>query len=188
MGERDIIALLVKLFEKHGISYILTGSFAGSFWGHPRATHDVDFVVGIQSPNKAKILTLLKGLDDSFEVDLSQAERAIERHGQFNIFYPDILLKIDFWVAGDNDFEKAKFKRRVFAKLFGKNIAIVSAEDLVLTKLSWIKVVYSDRHFRDCVGILEMQKGKLDESYLTKNAKKLGVTELLAEARAGKYY
>ena len=188
MGERDIIALLVQLFEEYNITYILTGSFACSFWGHPRATHDVDFVVEINSPQKAKILSLLSKLGKQFEVDLSAAETAIDHRGQFNIFYPDILLKIDFWVAKNNEFEKNKFKRRVFVKLFKKNVAIVTAEDLILTKLSWVKQVYSERHFRDCVGILEVQKGKLDEKYLHENAKKLSVEKLLAEAQSGKYF
>lgn len=188
MGERDIIALLTKLFEKNKISYILTGSFAGSFWGHPRATHDIDFVVEIKSPEKGKISSLLKELGNDFDVDLSQAETAIDRHGQFNIFYPENLLKIDFWVAENNEFEKNKFKRKISVDLFGKQVAIVSAEDLILTKLLWNKKVYSDRHFRDCVGILEMQKGKLDEKYLRETAKKLGVTKSLNEARKSKWF
>ncbi|MBI3559033.1 hypothetical protein HY085_01440 [Candidatus Gottesmanbacteria bacterium] len=188
MGERDIIALLVALFEKYKISYILTGSFAGSFWGRPRATHDIDFVVEIKSPEKTKVLSLLKELGHEFDIDPSQVERAIDRRGQFNIFYPENLLKIDFWVAKDNEFEKNKFKRKISVDLFGQKIAIVSAEDLILTKLSWCKEIYSDRHFRDCVGILEMQKGKLDEKYLSENTKKLGITKFLAVARKGKYY
>lgn len=188
MGERDIIALLVGLFDKYQINYILTGSFAGSFWGHPRATHDIDFVVEIESADKKKISSLLKDLGDQFSSDPLQAETAVDQHGQFNIFYPDNLLKIDFWVAKDTKFEKNKFKRKVYTKVFGKKVAFVSAEDLILTKLTWCKEVYSERHFRDCVGILEMQKGKLDEKYLQTTAKKLEVTKLLEEARTGKYF
>ncbi len=188
MGERDIIALLVSLFEEHKISYILTGSFACSFWGHPRATHDVDFVVEIKPPEKKNFLSLLKKLGNQFEVDLSSAETAIDQHSQFNIFDKETDLKIDFWVAKETEFEKNKFKRRVYAKVFGKKVAIVSAEDLILTKLSWIKVVSSERHFRDCVGILEMQKGKLDENYLVKTAEKLGVVDLLTQAKSEKYF
>lgn len=188
MGQRDIIALLVKLFEKYKISYILTGSFAGSFWGRPRATHDIDFLVEIEESEKSKILTLLKSLDKGFSVDLSQAERAIDNHWLFNVFHSETGIKIDFWIAKDNEFEKSKFKRKIYTQVFEKRVAIVSAEDLVLTKLSWCKEVYSDRHFRDCVGILEMQKGKLDEKYLGEHAKKLEITKLLSEAREGKYY
>lgn len=188
MGERDIIALLVELFEKYQISYILTGSFACSFWGHPRATHDIDFVIEIEPPKKKNFLAFLKKLGKQFEVDLSAAETAIDEHKQFNIFYPENLLKIDFWIAKDDGFEKSKFRRRVFVKLFGKKVAIVSAEDLILTKLSWVKIAYSERHLRDCVGILEMQRGKLDKAYLLKTAGELGVSKLLTRARSEKYF
>lgn len=188
MGQRDIIALFVDLFDKFEILYILTGSFAGSFWGHPRATHDIDFVVEIEPKNKENFLAFLKALPKDFQVDFDQVERAYNQKGQFNIFYPDLDLKIDFWIINQSNFEKNKFKRRVITEVFGKKVAIVSAEDLILTKLSWVKEVYSDRHFRDCVGILERQKGYLDEKYLQENAQKLEVLDLLKEAKEDKYF
>jgi hypothetical protein len=188
MGQRDVIALLVELFEKYKISYILTGSFAGSYWGYPRATHDVDFLVEVESKGSERLISMLKGLGKDFEISFSQAENAIKTKWFFNIFHRETDLKIDFWVAKDSDFEKNKFNRKVYTKVFDRKIAIVSAEDLVLTKLRWIKEVYSERHFRDCVGILKRQKGNLDEKYLVKNAEKLGVAKLLLEARESKYF
>ena len=131
---------------------------------------------------------MLSKLDSSFSVDLRAIQNAIDRHGQFNIVHNETEMKIDFWVAKNTDFEKNKFKRKVNTKVFGRKVALVSAEDLILTKLSWIREIHSDRHFRDCIGILERQKGKLDEKYLIENAKNLGVNELLSEARKSKYY
>lgn len=188
MGQRDIIALLAKLFEKYKISYVLTGSFAVSYWGHPRATHDIDFLVELESPDKHKLLDLLSELDQGFSVDLYQAENAIDKHWQFNVFHQETSIKIDFWIAQKSEFEKNKFKRKITTEVFGEKVAIVSAEDLILTKLSWCKDVFSERHMRDCIGILEVQKGKLDEKYLRENAEALGVVDLLKQAREGKYY
>ena len=41
--------------------------------------------------------------------------------------------------------------------------------------------VTSERHMRDCVGIVEVQREKLDAKYLHRWAKDLRVTELLNE-------
>ncbi|MEK7127202.1 MAG: hypothetical protein AAB838_00560 [Patescibacteria group bacterium] len=186
-GERDIIEFLVKLFNKHGISYVLTGSFAGSYWGRPRATHDIDFLVEIEKPQTEKIISVLKDLGSEFMVDLDMAKRAIKEHDQFNVIHFSTTIKIDFWVAKDNEFEKTKFNRRLAVKLFDDNVFIVTAEDLVLTKLLWCKEIMSERHMRDCIGILEVQKGKLDKKYLNETAKTLGITKLLDQARSGDY-
>lgn len=51
------------------------------------------------------------------------------------------------------------------------------------TKLSWCKEVWSDRHFTDCVGIWQIQKGKLDEKYIASRAKALSLTELIQKVR-----
>ena len=36
---------LVRLFEKHGVQYLLVGGFAVSHYGYPRLTRDIDFLV-----------------------------------------------------------------------------------------------------------------------------------------------
>lgn len=188
MGQRDIIALLASLFDKYEVSYILTGSFAGAYWGHPRATHDIDFVVEVKQLKVTNLISVLKNLGDEFEVDFVAVKNAVKDRRQFNVIHRGSELKIDFWLAKNTRLGKSEFRRKVLVNVFGEKVAIASAEDLILTKLSWVKEVYSDRHFRDCVGIFERQKGKLDEKYLAENAKKLGVTKLLSEARKGKYY
>lgn len=187
VGERDIIEFLVKLFIKHKVSYLLTGSYAVSYWGHPRSTHDIDFLVEIEKPHGKKILAVLKDLGPEFMVDLDSAKTAIEAHDQFNVIHSDTTIKIDFWMAKENKFEKNKFKRRLAVKLFDNIVFIVRAEDLVLTKLSWCKEIFSERHMRDCIGILDVQKEKLDEKYLQKYAGELGVEKLLNQALAGNY-
>lgn len=188
MDQGDIIALLAKLFNNHKVSYILTGSFACSFWGHPRATHDIDFVINVERKDSNKLISVLKNLGDEFEVDPTAALNAIKNRWQFNIIHRESELKIDFWVAKNTELGKNEFKRKTLVKVFGEKVAIVSAEDLILTKLSWVKEVYSERHFRDCVGIFERQKGKLDEKYLAENARQLRVTNLLNQARSSRYF
>lgn len=41
-----------KTAEKYGLEYMLIGGFAVSFWGSPRFTADVNFVVRLDSLDK----------------------------------------------------------------------------------------------------------------------------------------
>ena len=46
-GQRDILITFAKLFRRFNVPYLLTGSFAVSSYGYPRATHDIDFVLEV---------------------------------------------------------------------------------------------------------------------------------------------
>lgn len=187
IGQREILINIVELMEEYKISYLLTGSFAVSYYGFPRATHDIDFVVEIHRGEKRKILVLLKRLGRGFDYDEKLVVRAIENFGQFDVFHFDSAVKIDFWIRKQDELERNKFKRSRVIKIGSKSISAVSAEDLILTKLVWCREVRSDRHLRDCVGIIKTQQKELDWKYLNFWAKKLEVTGFLAEVKESDY-
>lgn len=180
IGQRDILLNIVELMEEYKIPYLLTGSFAVSYYGFPRATHDIDFVVEIHRGGKKKILAPLKRLGPGFDYDERSVAGAVESFGQFDVFHFDSGIKIDFWIRKNDEFERNKFERSRMIKIGDKNISAVSAEDLVLTKLAWCKEIRSERHLRDCVGIIKTQQAELDWGYLNLWAKKLGITGFLA--------
>src|SRR5437588_407921 len=45
MPEPELFLLFVRPFNRAGIRYLMTGSVAAIFYGEPRLTHDVNFVV-----------------------------------------------------------------------------------------------------------------------------------------------
>ena len=45
MPEPELFLLFVRPLNRAGIRYAVTGSVAAIFYGEPRLTHDVDFVV-----------------------------------------------------------------------------------------------------------------------------------------------
>ena len=184
LGQRDLVKIFVQLLDKYKINYLLTGSLAVSFYGYPRATHDIDFIIEIQQQDSQKILKASKNLDASFLVDYLQIEEAIVNSSQFNILHPETGIKIDIWLVEQNEFEQNKFKRKKIIVIDEQKVNIISAEDLILTKLSWSKTIRSERHLRDCAGILEVQKNKIDKKYLSVWLKKLKLEKLFAEISA----
>jgi hypothetical protein len=65
-----------------------------------------------------------------------------------------------------------------------EGIYIYSPEDIVLQKLSWYKLTRggSQKQWRDVLGVLKVQFGRLDIAYLNQWARVLELTDLLEEA------
>ena len=45
MNERELLVDCLRRLNRSGVTYYLTGSMASNYWGIPRTTHDLDFVV-----------------------------------------------------------------------------------------------------------------------------------------------
>ena len=61
---------------------------------------------------------------------------------------------------------------------------VSTAEDIILAKLEWYRQggEVSDRQWRDILGVLKVQAGRLDSDHLRKWAAELGVADLLMRA------
>ncbi len=51
---------LIKLFNKHDVSYCLVGGFAVNYYGYVRATQDIDFLVSPSKENALKVMNALQ--------------------------------------------------------------------------------------------------------------------------------
>ena len=87
---------------------------------------------------------------------------------EFNFVYPESNLKVDFFVAGSDQFNKQKLARRISLDINGEKVNFVSPEDLILSKLLWYKSSHSNRQLEDAESVLKIQKDKLDFNYLKK--------------------
>ena len=179
MDQREILLAIAGLLNKHKIPYLLTGSFASSFYGYPRATHDIDFIVEVNLRSLKKLATALPSLGSSYVFSKKEFVN-VDAPTMVNVYHRKTGTKIDFWVSETNKF-KQEFGRRRKTMFDGQPLNLVSAEDLILTKLLWCMEIRSERHLNDCAGIWRVQKGKLDEHYLHRRARELSVLDLLLE-------
>jgi hypothetical protein len=154
---------VVGALERAGIPYMLTGSFASSYHGSPRATQDIDIVI---SPTPDQIRTLVKLLPDSeYYVDEDAALDAQRLEGQFNVIDFATGWKVDLIVRKSRPFSRGEFDRRDFVDFLGTKLAIATAEDVVIAKLEWAKMGESERQVEDAAGILRIRAGQLDLDY-----------------------
>ncbi|MBI5620132.1 nucleotidyltransferase [Candidatus Gottesmanbacteria bacterium] len=179
LGQRDLLVDVARSLNAHRVPYLLSGSFASSFYGIPRATHDIDFVVEIGNEQLTPLRQALEGLGREFAAMAKELARV--RYPQMvNTWYAKTGVKIDFWITDAADFS-VKYERRRSMTIGRTRVSLIAPEDLILTKLAWCKELRSERHMGDCVGIWRVQKGKLDEAYVFRRAGELSVTALLKE-------
>jgi hypothetical protein len=160
----DVFARVIGALDRIGIPYMLTGSFASSYHGSPRATQDIDIVV---APDADQIRELVRILPDTqYYVSEATALDALERQGQFNIIDFATGWKVDLIIRKSRPFSLEEFERRRFVETQGIQLAIATAEDVLIAKLEWSKLGESQRQLDDAAAILRVRAGELDLEYI----------------------
>lgn len=174
----------LRRLNRSGLGYMVTGSMASNFWGIPRTTHDLDFV--IQIPPRS-VPVLMHEFADGFFLDEQAVRAAYRPPHQFNAIDLNSELKVDFWLLKPVPFEREMFSRRRQVTYHSEPAWCATAEDTILHKLYWNSISPSDRQLGDVAGVVAVQGDALDRDYLRHWAKELGLETILAEALAGKW-
>jgi hypothetical protein len=179
--ERDALFQALDALEALQIPYMVVGSFASTFWGRPRMTHDADLVVEISAD---KVAALAQLLAPHFYAPAFVIEAAVSRRGQFNLIHLDCAFKIHLWLLKDSPYAAASFERRLPGIVFGRQVWVSSPEDVILSKLLWYQAApVLDRQFQDALEVYEIQEPYLERDYLDRWACSLGMADLLERVR-----
>jgi hypothetical protein len=181
--DRELLIDCLRRLNGAGLNYLLTGSMASNYWGIPRTTHDLDFVIQLPPSAGPKMVEAFSG---DFFLDEAAVRAAYQPPHQFNAIDRRSTLKVDFWLLKPVPFEREMFARRKRVKLFGEPAWIGTAEDVLLHKLYWNQITPSERQLGDAAGIVAVQKGALDEGYLRHWANELKVTQTLDDVLSEK--
>jgi len=180
----DPIAVAIavsRILDSLNILHTVGGSIAGSFAGEPRSTVDIDIVAAIHESQVDRLAALLRS---DFYVDAASLHRAVRDRGTTNLIHQPTQLKVDLFVAGGTPLDGQQLERRQEVVLASGRLHIHPPEDILLQKLHWYQKggETSDRQWRDILGIVRVQSGRLDLAYLDTAAPVLGVQELLQRA------
>ena len=157
------------------IPYMITGSWSSIYYGRPRASHDIDFVVELPIENTDKTIQAFSNLSETFMVQLDTIKDAIVNKNLFQTVHLPTMLKMDFWILTDQKFDKLRFSRRRKIKLFGKLMDMATPEDTIIQKLIWFSKGGIEKHLVDAAFVLQIQKNSLDQRYLKEWITKLSL-------------
>ena len=183
MTERELLLDCLQRLNQSGVPYMLTGSMASNYWGIPRTTHDLDFVVQVVS---ASVPSLMSAFAGDFFLQEASVRAAFQPPHQFNAIDTRSALKVDFWLLRNEPFEQSRFGRRLQVKLCEVPAWIATAEDVVLHKLYWNRLTPSERQIGDAAGVVVVQGEALDRGYLRQWAAHLEVLSTVEDLLAGR--
>lgn len=181
MTPDEAVVTVLAALDAAAIPYMIVGSLASNFHGIPRSTRDADFVVQLSRDSLQQLDTHLAG------------GLALERQGAFEgvtgttrhlITLAGSPFVCELFELSDDPHDRARFARRVQARVFARDSFVASAEDMVITKLRWAMEANRPKDRDDIRNILAVQGPLLDWSYLDGWAAVHGTAALLAEIRA----
>lgn len=179
-----VLARLDRAFEGLRIPYVVGGSVASTLHGEARMTQDIDVLVDIAPWQVAAVIGALTG----FMIDPVATSAAVGAGDAFQAIDAATGWKIDLFPVHDEAADRAQLARRIRVELDAAHADaawFASPEDIVLRKLDWFRRSGGvlERQLRDVIGVLKVQRGRLDEAYLTEHARRRDLVDLLARAR-----
>ncbi|MBI4097928.1 MAG: nucleotidyl transferase AbiEii/AbiGii toxin family protein [Candidatus Levybacteria bacterium] len=122
---------ITRLLQRSKVPYMVTGALSVIFYGRPRASHDIDFVIEAKKEDIEKIKEAFAVLSHDFLVQKDQIEEAIIQGLSFNILHLPTMLKLDFFLLKDDEFDRSRFRRRKTLNVFGQIMTFASPEDTI---------------------------------------------------------
>ena len=176
---------VLKAFDQLGVKHYVGGSVASSAFGLPRTTLDADLIAVL---NVRHVDSLVSALSSEFYVSGPMVRGAIENESSFHVVHLATMFKIDVFVAKSRPFDQSALSRIRRDSLGDPEdeleVWLPSPEDVVLSKLEWYRLgdEASQRQWTDVLGVLKVQRDKLDKQYLQYWARELAISDLIDRA------
>jgi hypothetical protein len=175
----DVLKLVAERLQRAEIAYMISGSIALNYYSQPRLTRDIDIVVALKLEDAERVTNLFAA---DFYIDAEAVRAAIAQLGMFNIIHYDHVMKVDFIVRKDTPYRHEEFARRSAVEIDGVTMWLVTAEDLLLSKLVWTAESRSEIQLQDVRNLIR-SVADLDWTYIERWGSELMVVELLREVR-----
>jgi hypothetical protein len=175
----DSLHTLVELLDQLSIEYAVMGGFA--VHGVPRPTYDIDTAIVVERSRLPELFDRLR--DYGFAIPEVYETGWVDRVKDLPLlklkrYIRNESLDVDLFLV-ESEFLAEVMKRRSRLDADGRVMWVVSPEDLVLFKL----LAGRARDWGDVADVLFIQ-GSLDEAYMRRWARKLGISEQLEKTLA----
>jgi len=163
MPADDALVAVIRALEQIGGPYVLVGSLVTSFHGIPRSTRNADIVLAIDASTMDRLAAALEpGLrlqpQTSCETVTGTVHHVVEVLGS-----PFI---IEVFGTSDDPHDQARMARRQRVRLLDQYTWVLTAEDIVITKLRWGQYANRSKDLDDARNVLAVREGDRDMAYI----------------------
>ena len=176
MPEPELFLLFVRPLNGAGIRYVISGSVAAIFYGEPRLTHDVDFVIFLNTNDIQKLLEAFPEKDFYLppkEIILTETARS--NNGHFNLIHRDTGFKADFYPTGRDELNAWAFRGKREVEFEGEKIILAPPEYVIVRKLEYFREGRSEKHLRDIRAMIAVSGEELDRAMLNEWIQRQGL-------------
>jgi hypothetical protein len=113
------------------------------------------------------------GRPPDFYVDRDAVRAAIANRGAFNLIHQAYVIKVDCIVRKASEDRRTEFARQRRGSIEGHRLALVAPEDLIISKLDWMRETRSEVQLADVRNLLRSVPD-LDRQYLAHWTERLG--------------
>lgn len=185
MQAPELLDVFIRPFEDCEIPYIVTGSIASIFYGEPRLTHDIDFVVHLGQSDFAK-LTKAFPLDHYYcpPEDVMRIENNRKPYGHFNLIHHGSGFKADIYTDAEDELHQWAFENRNRIDLIpGLSLWLAPPEYVIIRKLEFFREGGSDKHLSDIKKMLPQVEAGLDKNFLEEQLARRCLTDVWKTCR-----
>lgn len=172
----DILKLVCGFLNKNKIEYVIVGGLAVIFYGNPRTTMDIDYVIQLADREIPMLVKFLQ--ENNFFADADNMRAAIKEKSHCTVEDKETMFRLDIKGVYDEMDARVLRNKRKF-ELENVIIYIASPEDTIANKLLFAR----EHDIKDALGIYVRQYDNLDMKYLEEVCKKIGVFGALKNLR-----
>lgn len=184
MPEPELFLLFVRPLNRAGVRYIVSGSVAAIFYGEPRLTHDVDFVVFLNLEEIARLETVFPATEFYLpSAETIRTEAAREQRGHFNIIHLSTGFKADLYLTGRDEMHAWAFRNKKRVLFEGETVVLAPPEYVIARKLEFYREGGSEKHLRDIRAMFAVSGDLIDHSALNGWINRLGLQAQLEKCR-----
>jgi hypothetical protein len=174
-NEIDIVRDISERLDAVEIGYMLTGSMALNAYALPCVPHNLDFVLALR-PQDAEAMVRLFGPD--YDIAREAVDSAIAQQSIFPFTHRKSHTRANGIVCQQNKYRLTEFSRRQRVRFENFKTWIVSKEDLIISKLYWVRKSNTERHLRD---VRNLAATGCDTAYIARWTQALGIFTLWEE-------
>ncbi len=180
MTSEEATATVIDALETLEVPYMLVGSLASNFYGIPRATQDADFVVELQ---RHTVAAIAEHLGPRFEFDRQLTFEAITATTRYVVEVAEISFRVEFFVLSDDPHDQQRFERRRRIQTLGREVFILTVEDVIITKLRWSRASQRGKDVDDVRNVIAVQRDRIQWDYVTAWCDRHGTRDVLESIR-----
>ncbi len=184
MNFEETTARVLDVLNELEIRYVLVGAFAVNYYGLVRSTQDADFVAVF---HHGQVTAALEKLGTDFRLDPQVSSESVTGTTRYIMQYlgsPEAPTRMEFFRLSKDEFDQQRFARRRQVKVLGRRAYLLTAEDVVVTKLRWYRALQRAKDKDDARGVIAVQGDNLDWDYIRRWCDLHETRELLEALRA----